>query len=113
MKQTKFFQCLSDETRLRALILFEDEPDLCVCELAHALDTPQPKISRHLAAMRDADIVRSRRQAQWVFYSLNPDMALWQKDIVVAAIKGNRSEDIAEADRKRLTQMKDRPTRCD
>ena len=113
MKQAKFFRCLSDETRLRTLLLFEDEPDLCVCELAYALDMAQPKISRHLAAMRDAGLVTSCRRAQWVFYSLNIDMESWQKDIVVAAINGNKSEDIAKSDRSRLTNMKDRPSRCD
>ena len=112
MKQTKFFQCLSDETRLRTLILFEEEIDLCVCELAHALDMPQPKISRHMAAMRDAGIVKSRRRAQWVFYSLNTEMAAWQKEIVVAAIKGNKDDPIAIIDRTRLNQMHDRPERC-
>ena len=112
MQQTKFFQCLSDETRLRTLILFEDEPDLCVCELSHALDLPQPKISRHLAAMRDAGIVSARRQAQWVFYSLNHQMDSWQKDIIVAAISGNRSDTIAAKDRARLADMKNRPARC-
>ena len=112
MKQTKFFQCLSDETRLRTLILFEDEPDLCVCELSYALDMPQPKISRHMAAMREAGLVQSRRHAQWIFYFLNPDMENWQKDIVVAAIKGNKSEAVSEGDRTRLAQMQGRPARC-
>lgn len=113
MKQTKFFQCLSDETRLRALLLFEEELDLCVCELSYALSLPQPKVSRHLAAMREAGIVQSRRKAQWVFYSLNSEMADWQKEIVIAAIRGNKHEPTAVTDRKRLADMKDRPDRND
>ena len=113
MDQTRFFQCLSDETRLRTLILFEEELDLCVCELSHALQLSQPKISRHMAAMRDAGIVKSRRKAQWVFYSLDADMTGWQKDIVVAAIRGNKNDPLAVADRNRLSDMQGRPARCD
>lgn len=113
MKQTKFFQCLSDETRLRTLLLFEEELDLCVCELSHALSLPQPKVSRHLAAMREAGIVQSQRKAQWVFYSLKATMQVWQKEIIIAAIRGNKHEATARADRKRLSTMKDRPSRCD
>jgi len=53
----QFFQLLSDETRLRCLLLLQKEGELCVCELVYALDIIQPKISRHLAALRDAGIV--------------------------------------------------------
>ena len=113
MEQTKFFQCLSDETRLRTLLLFEEEVDLCVCELSHALSLSQPKISRHMAALREAGIVRSRRKAQWIFYSLNGEMESWQKEIVIAAIRGNKKDPVAIADRQRLAEMPDRPQRCD
>ncbi|SNY90885.1 ArsR family transcriptional regulator [Cohaesibacter sp. ES.047] len=111
MQQTKFFQCLSDETRLRALLLFEDERELCVCELSHALDQQQPKISRHMAAMREAGIVSSERKAQWVFYSLNKTMPVWQKEILVAAIRGNKDDPQTIKDKKRLANMTGRPER--
>ena len=113
MQQTRFFQSLSDETRLRTLLLFEEDVELCVCELSYALEVSQPKISRHLAAMRDAGLVRSRRQAQWVFYSLDPAMHEWQKEIIIAAINGNKNDPQACADKKRLSAMKDRPARCE
>ena len=113
MEQTKFFQCLSDETRLRTLLLFEGELDLCVCELSHALQQVQPKISRHMAAMREAGIVTSQKKAQWVFYSLNMEMEDWQKEIVVAVIQGNKNDPISMADKQRLAEMKGRPERCD
>ncbi|WP_316862927.1 metalloregulator ArsR/SmtB family transcription factor [uncultured Cohaesibacter sp.] len=113
MKQTIFFQCLSDETRLRTLLLLEGEQDLCVCEISFALDLPQPKVSRHLAAMRDAGLVVSHRRAQWVFYSVNEEMAEWKKQIVLAAMEGNKDDPIAQGDKKRLCAMKDRPARCD
>ena len=45
---------LADETRLRALVLLARNDELCVCELTSALDVVQPKVSRHLAALREA-----------------------------------------------------------
>ncbi len=54
MLDTKtLFHLLSDQTRLRSVILLMREGELCVCELTHALDIIQPKVSRHLALIRD------------------------------------------------------------
>jgi ArsR family transcriptional regulator len=48
-----FFKMLADSTRLRCLLLMQAEGELCVCELTHALNLSQPKISRHLAHLRE------------------------------------------------------------
>lgn len=112
MKQPEFFRALGDETRLRALLLMGEE-ELCVCELVHALNISQPKISRHMATMRDAGIVQSRRRAQWVFYFINPSLTDWQRQVVTAVIAGGQGEAIAKKDKSRLAQMKNRPERCD
>ena len=111
MKQTETFHMLSDETRLRALALMEREGEVCVCELVHALELSQPKISRHMLALRDAGLVVSNRQAQWVFYAINPDLSAWQQQAVSAALTGIKDEKIVKQDEKRLKQMKDRPLR--
>ena len=55
-----FFAALADRTRLRLLNLMADG-EVCVCFLAETLGTNDPKISRHLAYLRRADLVRSRR----------------------------------------------------
>lgn len=73
----ELFKALSDEIRLKSLLLLEDEGELCVCELMTALNEPQPKISRHLALMREAAVVVDRRQGQWVFYRLNSQAPAW------------------------------------
>ena len=68
----EFFKALSDETRLRIMaLLFQKE--MCVCEICDVIGESQPKVSRHLAKLRDADLVRDERQSQWVFYYLNID----------------------------------------
>lgn len=66
----EFFKIMSDETRLRTMMLLNNEK-LCVCEICEILDISQPKISRHLAKLRDMGFVIDKRQGQWIFYELN------------------------------------------
>jgi ArsR family transcriptional regulator len=63
------FKALSDETRLRILSLL-GEGELCVCDLMEILDLPQSTVSRHLAYLRNADLVEDRRQGVWMYYRL-------------------------------------------
>lgn len=103
---------LGDQTRLRALSLIQDHRELCVCELVAALDLSQPKISRHLAALRDAGLLTSRRDAQWVFYHINPTLSDWQHQVITGALTGIKNEAILKRDTARLDDMKNRPERC-
>lgn len=66
---TDFFKVLSDETRLRIVALLAQE-DLCVCEMCGVLGLSQPKVSKHLAKLRDMDFVTDERKEQFIFYSL-------------------------------------------
>lgn len=113
MKQIETFQMLADQTRLRALSLMQDQGELCVCELVAALDLSQPKISRHLAALRNAGLLVSRRDAQWVFYAINPQLPDWQQQVVTGALAGIRTESVLKQDAKRLKNMHNRPERND
>lgn len=113
MEQIQFLKALSDETRLRALLLMAIEGELCVCELMAALQLPQPKISRHMGVLRDVGILKSRRQAQWVFYQLNPDLDGWQREIVYSLIAGAKGQALIEDDRKQLSKMENRPVKCE
>ena len=69
---TNIFKILSDETRLRIIILLYQE-ELCVCELSGILDVPQPKISKNLAKFRDMNLVVDERKDKFVFYSLKDE----------------------------------------
>jgi ArsR family transcriptional regulator len=44
--------------------------EVCVCHIHESLDVPQPKASRHLAYLRRAGLVETRRQGIWVYYRL-------------------------------------------
>ncbi|MCH7394168.1 metalloregulator ArsR/SmtB family transcription factor [Acinetobacter dispersus] len=82
MDQTDFFKCLSDPTRLDILKLVIDRQNICVCELTEQLELSQPKISRHLALLRNLSILLDERKGQWVYYSLNPDLPEWAKSVL-------------------------------
>jgi ArsR family transcriptional regulator len=63
------FKALADRTRLRLIGLLGDQ-EVCVCFLVEILKTSQPKISRHLAYLRRAQIVAARREGKWMHYRL-------------------------------------------
>ena len=65
----RLFQALGDATRLRILgLLLTGE--VCVCDIHESLRIPQPKASRHLAYLRRAGLVDTRREGLWVYYRL-------------------------------------------
>src|SRR3954451_3898168 len=65
----RLFQALADATRLRILgLLLTGE--VCVCDIHETLKIPQPKASRHLAYLRRAGLVETRRQGLWIHYRL-------------------------------------------
>lgn len=66
-----FFAALSDPTRLRLLNLMNGR-EVCVCYFVEILGQGQPKISRHLAYLRKAGIVESRREGKWMHYRIVP-----------------------------------------
>lgn len=108
MQLTQLFQLLSDETRLRILSLIQHEDELCVCELVHALGLIQPKISRHLATLRDAGVLLDRRQGQWIYYRLNPDLPEW----AAVAIENMAAEAVNHAPFKNdIAMLADMPNR--
>lgn len=64
-----FFIALADRTRRRLLNLMR-EHEICVCFFTEVLDISQPKISRHLAYLRNAELVSARRDGKWMYYRI-------------------------------------------
>jgi ArsR family transcriptional regulator len=106
---TEVFKSLADETRVRAMLLIADQGELCVCELMCALDDSQPKISRHLAQLRSNGLLLDRRQGQWVYYRLNPDLPDWVREILQVTSTANT--DWLKDNAARLQSMDGRPVR--
>ena len=104
------FKQLSDTTRLRCLALLFSEGELCVCELTEALDLSQPKISRHLAQLREAGVVQSRRAGHWVHYRLHGDLPAWAMQIIKGMRSGAESREPYRSDLLALQNMSNRPS---
>lgn len=64
------FHALSDPLRLQVLELLKQR-ELCVCELCECLKVTQSKLSFHLKALKEAELVRARQEGRWIYYSLN------------------------------------------
>lgn len=77
---------LADPTRLAALRVLRDGREHCVCELMRRLGASQSRMSRHMATLRQARLVRDRRDAQWVRYRLEPDMPPEVRRLLDAAL---------------------------
>lgn len=110
MSPTAFFKLLADDTRLKSLLLICREGELCVCELTCALAESQPKISRHLAQLRTAEVLLDRRQGQWVYYRINPDLAPWCQTLLADTLAAN--PDFLSSHLQQLARMGDRPARA-
>jgi len=93
------FKALSDETRLRIIKLLE-EGELCVCDITAALDMVQPKVSFHLSALKEAELIKDRKQGKWIHYSLN-EKDLFRRMLILSACERMQDGTIA-SDRKRL-----------
>ncbi|MCU0840024.1 MAG: metalloregulator ArsR/SmtB family transcription factor [Rhodospirillales bacterium] len=102
-------QALADGTRLRALVLLTREGSLCVCELTAALGVSQPKMSRHLAALRALDIVEDARLANRVFYRVHPELPSWARGVVDQISCGMMGIPDLVTARRRLQEFPNRP----
>ena len=90
-------------------MLIQSEGEACVCELTYALGESQPKISRHLALLRDSEILVARREGTWMHYRLAPGLPGWARRSVEQLHRQLRDLDRFAADRARLQAMTDRP----
>ena len=104
-----FFQMLADTTRLRISMLLQRNGELCVCELTHALELSQPKISRHLGQMRESELVQTRRVGRWMYYHLNPDLPAWMQAALTAVLDGVTDLSPYREDAEVLSGMPNRP----
>jgi len=105
----QFIQALADQTRLRLVMLLQQEGEMCVCELTYALDIIQPKISRHLALLRSLSVLSSRRQGQWIYYQLQTDLPSWAVDVINSIQQGAKDTSPFLDDASNLKNMPNRP----
>ncbi len=110
MNPLSFYKCLADDTRLKSLMLIFHEQELCVCELMEALELSQPKVSRHLAQLRKCGLLVDNKQAQWVFYQINPELPEWAKTVL--EVSSIENKEFLQENLQKLHEMGDsRPQR--
>jgi ArsR family transcriptional regulator, arsenate/arsenite/antimonite-responsive transcriptional repressor len=73
MELAVILKTLGDDIRLRIIRLLLDR-ELCVCDIESVLGISQANASCHLAKMKTSGILSSRKTAQWVYYSINPEL---------------------------------------
>ncbi|MEY4589648.1 MAG: hypothetical protein RL497_1724 [Pseudomonadota bacterium] len=88
MNTLELFKALADPTRLACVLLLQQRGELCVCDLHSVLAVSQPKMSRHLALLKRANLLGTRKQGLWVYYRLNPQMPAWAFQIIQQAAFG-------------------------
>ncbi|HEC49616.1 MAG TPA: ArsR family transcriptional regulator [Candidatus Desulfofervidus auxilii] len=100
-KWIKAFKALGDESRLKMLACIAKKKELCVCELQALLKLSQPTVSRHLRILEEADFLESRRQGQWVIYTLkkNKISSIFSK-LIDEISKEDELKDLIEKARK-------------
>ncbi|MFH1570686.1 MAG: metalloregulator ArsR/SmtB family transcription factor [Gemmatimonadota bacterium] len=102
------FKACADATRLRILFLLA-ERELCVCDLVAVLQMAQGKVSRHLAALRHAGLVRDRRAGLWIHYSLAPAETPLTRRLRTYLREGDGT---AGGDRQRLQELAEAARIC-
>tara|TARA_R110001583_G_scaffold11613_13_gene52298 strand:- start:18910 stop:19248 length:339 start_codon:yes stop_codon:yes gene_type:complete len=107
MLPNQFFKMLSDETRLRCLILIAREDRVSVSELCFALEQSQPKISRHLAILRQSGVLLDQREGQWVYYKVNSALPGWMRKVISGLTSSNclRAEYLEDIEKYQLAKQ--------
>ena len=100
----KFFLALADRNRLRLLNLMGDD-EICVCFFVEILQMPQPKVSRHLAYLRNAGIVESRRDGKWIHYRMTPPKDEHAVRVLNEVRKSSANDQEMQKDRLRLLKV--------
>jgi len=88
------FKALSEETRLRIVKLLE-HGELCVCDIVAALDMIQPKVSFHLAVLKEAGFIKDRKQGKWVHYRID-DTDMFRRFLLLSTLERISDETVSE-----------------
>ncbi len=102
----ELFKIMSDPLRLRILMLIEDEKALTVGDLTKVLEVSQPKVSRHLALLRDGGVLQDQREGLWVFYRLSDALPVWVRHTLATVRNGNPG--MINEEKLKISQLTDR-----
>lgn len=98
------FLALADKTRLRLLNLMRED-EICVCFFTEALGDSQPKISRHLAYLRNAGLVSARREGKWMHYRIEKPANIFAAKILQDTLDSLKSQEDMQQDYENLINV--------
>lgn len=98
------FRLLSDSTRLRLLMLLDRE-ELSVAELAAITQLAQPRVSTHLAKLKEAGLVSDRREGVFVYYRMAGNIADKSLGALWDLLRANTSDPLVQQDFERIPQV--------
>ena len=96
-----FFMALADKTRLRLLNLMRED-EICVCFFTEVLEESQPKVSRHLAYLRNAGIVEARRDGKWMHYRIIKPENVFAARVLEDTLSWLKSQNTMQKDYEKL-----------
>ena len=106
MKQyVDLFKALSDETRLRIMVLLS-EKELCVCQIIELLGLAPSTVSKHMSILRQARLVDSNKQGRWIYYRLGrEDAPIEVKKALTWVLDSLAKSDVIQNDARRLKEI--------
>jgi len=103
----QIFKALSEEARLRILsVLFQRE--LCVCEIEDILQLTQSNVSRHLTILKNVGILKSYKNAQWIYYSISEEFKSDNEELYQYLEMGIKGLATYKIDIERLNKCKEK-----
>lgn len=100
------FRAFCDRTRLRILNLLQDG-ELCVGDIVKSLQLPQPKVSRHLAQLRKAELVTVRKAGLWNHYSLAAPTMEFHRKLLACAVTCFQDVPEIKSDNRRARKLRE------
>lgn len=79
--EAEIFKALADPCRLKILSLLREE-ELCACEIMVGVDRPQSSTSHHLSILRDAGLIKERKDGRWSRYRLSEGAVIEMLNLV-------------------------------
>ena len=112
MKIIELLKALAHENRIRILNLLT-EAELCVCEIENIMQINQSNASRHLAKLKQVNLIKRRKKAQWIYYSLNTELLAKHKFLEYLIKDEIKYFKLAKEDKKRLKKYNSSTLSCE
>jgi DNA-binding transcriptional ArsR family regulator len=106
-------KALADESRTRIVLALRDR-ELCVCQIVELLRLAPSTVSKHMAILKQAGLVESRKEGRWVHYRLSESAGSLSAQVADLAAEWLRKDARVREDARRLKEILklDRETLC-